>query len=206
MIKLSMLIATTEMRKDLFNTLIKEFERQIKEYNLEDKVEIVFDATGKELPLGKKRQLLLNRAKGKFIVFMDDDDFPIEDYLNVIVNIIESNEDIDCIGFRIRMTTDLAKEQICDHSLKHKVEGWQTNKKGFDYIRNVSMFNPVKRELALQVGFPDLRWGEDHWFADRVTQLCNKEYYVESKPYMFWYRFSTAESAATKYGQHLDKK
>lgn len=205
MLKLSILIATTDQRKELFNTLFAEFTKQVTENQLEDKVEVLFDNTGKELPLGTKRQYLLEKAQGEFIVFMDDDDWPIPTYVKTIVDIIENNN-VDCIGFKIRMTTNLRNEQVCDHSLRHKNEGWMNKQKGFDYIRNVTMFNPVRRLLALEAGFPDLRWGEDHWFADRVTPLCKSEFYVEDKPYMFWYRFSNAESNATKYGHHLDKK
>jgi glycosyltransferase involved in cell wall biosynthesis len=195
---LSILIATTVDRRDVFYPLLDEFERQVKEHKLEDKVEICYMEDNKELTIGSKRNNLINMSRGEWIVFFDSDDMPIDYYVPLIVQKLEEHRP-DCIGFKIKMTTNGEKPQICDHSLRHAAEGWQTNKKGFDYIRNVTHFNPVRRSYAIRVGFPEVRYGEDKVYSDKITKLCKTEYYLDI-PYLFEYRYSNAVEHNKKYG------
>lgn len=202
--KLSILIATTVERKDLFIQLLLNFHKQLQDKNLISKVEVLFDETGKEMSIGEKRQKLLERASGEYIVFFDDDDEPIGTYIETIVTALEQNPGIDCLGFKIKMTTNGQNIQMCEHSLKHKE--WKTvNQSNLTYLRNVTHFNPVKRELALQAGFPNLRFGEDKVYSDKVSKLCRKEYYLDI-PYLFHYRYSNKVAHNEKYGINNDSK
>ena len=198
MIVLSILIATVVEREHSFYELLKELNKQIEEHNLNDKVEICYISDNKELTIGSKRNGLLSMARGQYITFLDDDDMINEYYVPIIVKKLEDDQP-DCIGFSIRMTTNGENEQICDHSLRHKKEGWQTAKKGFDYIRNVTHFNPIKAHIAKSVGFPEVRYGEDKVYSDAVTKLCFKESYVEGI-YMIDYRYSNKQEHKAKYG------
>lgn len=197
MIVLSVLIATIKEREASFNLLRDELERQLEEYNLEDKVEVVFYQDNKEASIGYKRNCLLNMAKGEYITFIDDDDMINEYYLPLIVQKLEQDKP-DCIGFKLKMTTNGENPQVCDHSLRHKKEGWQDNQKGFDYIRAVTHFNPVKRKLALKVGFPEIRYAEDKPYSDKITQLCFKETYIDA--FMIYYQYSNKIPHDKKYG------
>jgi hypothetical protein len=223
---LSILIATTKDRRFMFNNLCQEFYRQIDLAGLAGKgleewyvkvtgvntdgteseaiaharythgslVELIFKEDNKEMSIGEKRQLLLEQAKGEYIVFFDSDDFPKDNYVTSIVKAIEQKP--DCIGFKIAMLTNGKNPQTCCHSLKYKQ--WKNNTDGFDYVRSVTIFNPVKRDLALQVGFKSIRYGEDKDYSDRLTPICNKEIYLND--FLFEYRYSTAIPHAEKYG------
>lgn len=195
---LSILIATTTERESQFKDLIMLFLLQI-DSQFEEKVEIIAMQDNKEISIGRKRQLLLEQAKGKFIVFFDDDDFPYSFYVKTIVSVIQNNPDIDCIGLVIDMTTDLQNHQTCFHSLQNKEwrDGFKVQDK-YDYYRNVTHFNPVRRDLALQVGFPDLRFGEDKDYSDRISLLCKKEYMIDMP--LWHYKFSTNQKHNEKYG------
>ena len=188
-IKLSILIATTLDRAALFDRLYTEFIRQ-----KTDDVEILFAQDNKEMSIGSKRQLLLTMAKGDYIVFFDSDDWPMPFYVGEILRALKTNP--DCVGFLIHMTTNGKKPQVCCHSLRFKV--WAEKKSGYDYVRSPGHFNPIKRDIALRVGFGDKRYGEDHDYSRRVTPLLKTEVFINKK--LFHYRYSNKENFKKKYG------
>jgi len=163
-------------------------------FNHPDIVEVLFEEDEKQMSVGAKSQKLLERSNGKYVVRFDSDDRPKPYYVEEIIKAIESNP--DCVGFKIAMTTNGEKPEICCHSLKYKV--WAENVDGYNYVRNVTHFNPVKREIALQVGFKDIRFGEDKDYSDRITPLCKTEVFIDK--FMFDYRYSNAMNHNEKYG------
>lgn len=196
---LSILIATVDERKDKFNSLMEEFIIQkTKLYPFSDLVEIHYLSDNKEMSIGAKRNKLLKMATGRFIVFFDDDDMPYSYYIYNIVKSIILNPDIDCIGMIIEMTTDGDNYKKCFHSLQNKE--WRDGKEGeqYNYYRNITHFNPVRRDLAIQVGFPDMRFGEDKEYSDKISRLCAVEHLIPVP--MFHYQYTTGQSHNEKYG------
>lgn len=221
---LSILIATTKDRRLMFNGLCQELYNQIElnghagigieewyvkvptkkedgstgegiakaRYRHKPSIEILFEEDEKQMSIGAKRQKLLERAKGEYIVYFDSDDYPKPNYIKDIAKALEVKP--DCLGFKIEMTTNGKNKQTCIHSLSYK--NW--HEKGGVYYRNVTHFNPVKRELALQVGFKDLRFGEDKDYSDRLTLLCHKEIFIDE--FLFEYRYTTGMTHKEKYG------
>lgn len=191
---LSILIATTICRRELFKKLWLEFFLQTKDLP----VEVLYEEDNKTISVGAKRQKLLERAKGEYIVFFDSDDWPMPNYVSEMLEALERKP--DCVGFLIYMTTNGKRPQVCCHSLQYPV--WKGDGKikidGYDYVRNVTHFNCVRRDLALQVGFKDLRFGEDKIYSDAVTKLCETEVFINKK--LFHYRYSTAVPFKKKYG------
>jgi hypothetical protein len=187
---LSILIATTLDRRPMFEKLYKEFQRQSEGLS----VEILYEEDNKEISIGAKRQKLLSRATGLYIVFFDSDDLPFSYYVSMILKALE--EKPDCVGFLIHMTTNNSRPQTCCHSLKYKV--WAEKVDGYDYVRNVTHFNPVRRALAVMVGFEDMRFGEDKRYSDRVTKLCKTEVFINKR--LFHYRYSNEMNHKKKYG------
>lgn len=192
--KLSILICTTIDRKEMFSTLYAEMFRQAHG----KPVEILYLEDNKEISVGAKRQKLLEMSKGEYIVYFDSDDFPSPTYVDDILLAISPGylqPAPDCVGFMIHMTTNGVKPQTCCHSLKYKE--WAKNVHGYDYVRNVTIFNPVKRQLAIQVGFKDMRFGEDKDYSDRLTPLCKTEKFINKK--LFHYRY-TIQDHNERYG------
>lgn len=186
--KLSILICTTIDRKEMFSTLYAEMFRQ----SNGKPVEILYLEDNKEISVGAKRQKLLEMAKGEYIVYFDSDDFPSPSYVDDILEALSpefGQEAPDCVGFMIHMTTNGARPQTCCHSLKYK--RWANNVDHFDYVRGVTHFNPVKREIALKVGFEDMRFGEDKIYSDKITPLCKTEKFIPKK--LFHYRYTKTD-------------
>lgn len=185
---LSILICTIPERETMFNELMNSFKAQLNE-----NVEVLYEPSPRgSVTIGEKRQILLNRSNGDYIVYFDDDDKPSPYYVDEILKALESKP--DCVGFKIMMTTDGSNPETCIHSLSNEV--WE--KKNGIYLRNVTHFNPVKRELALQVGFKSISFGEDKEYSDRITPLCKKEVFIDK--YLFDYRYTTTTPHKVKYG------
>lgn len=157
-----------------------------------DTVELVYIEDEKEMSIGAKRQKLLEKAKGEYIVFFDSDDYPKPNYVTEIMTALERGP--DCVGFKIAMTTNGTNPQTCVHSLLNPV--WEF--KGGEYLRNVTHFNPVRLVLALKAGFKDIRFGEDKDYSDRVSKLCKHEVFIDK--FLFDYRYSDKVEHNQKYG------
>jgi hypothetical protein len=193
---LSILIPTVIQRAQAFDELW--FELTTQRDNNPD-VELLFDQDNKEVSIGAKRQRLLERAQGEYVVYVDDDDKVYKHFTSATLKALESKP--DCVGYVIDMTTDGRNPQTCIHSLQYPE--WSngpvmTPSYGMAYHRNVTHRNPVKRSIGLQVGFPDLRFGEDKVYSDGVTALCKTEVFIPEP--IFHYRYSTAEKHNKKYG------
>lgn len=194
--KLGVLIATVEERKEQFDILQSKFSYQSENID----VILISDCDNKEKSIGKKRQNLLEAAKNmncEWIVFFDDDDLPSENYIQLILDTINSNPDIDCIGINGTMTTNGSNPQTWCHVLG---EIWRdgSSRDKFTYYRPIIHFNPVKLELALKAGFKDMRYGEDRDYSDRLNPLLKKMAYIEQP--LFHYNYSNKIEHKKKYG------
>lgn len=190
MILLSILVCTVLERNKQFKELKAEFEWQIGDLP----IEFLYEQDNKQISVGAKRQKLLERSRGKYVVYFDDDDWPEVYYVSEIVAALETEP--DCLGYLIKMTTNGEREQVCCHSLRYPE--WKEKVDGYDYVRNVSHFNVCKRDLAIQVGFQDKRFGEDKIYSDAVTKLCKTEVFIDK--FMFHYRYSNRQTYRKKYG------
>jgi len=180
---LSILICSLQSRHHQLESLLKEllFQR-----NDNEQVEILTEVDNREISTGAKRNKLLQRAAGKYIIFIDDDDWPEPCYISELLKACES--DADCFAINGYITTN-----------GHNRINWRLSKNYANitisenghavYLRTTNHITAVKRDIALQVGFPDKSNAEDKWYSDRVAPLCKTEY--EITPCMYHYRFTT---------------
>lgn len=189
--KLSILICHIPERREMLNLLLDEFQKQSR-----PGVEVLVDPRRKgECSVGTKRQALLEKSMGEWIVFFDDDDWPNTNYINLI---FDHMGDYDCMGINGTMTTNGGMQQTWCHSLGYDWSDGSAPVDGWDYVRPIIHFNPVLREKALLVGFNDLRFGEDRDYSDRLNKLLYKENFIEEP--LFHYRYSNQTPHHVKYG------
>lgn len=191
--KLSILICTIEGREDKFETLLTSIKKQML-LDYVGKVELLKKIDNKEISVGEKRQYLLNRAEGDYIVYIDDDDAVADDYISSILKAIEQNP--DCIGFKIECNMEGTKHKAIASNI---YDDWCENIDGFKYCRTIYHKTPVKREIALQIGFKDMRFGEDYDYSKRLKQskLLKTEVFIDKYLYFYNYKY---ENPNTKYG------
>ncbi len=188
--KLSILIRTIVGREDKFNMLFHRLQCQS---YAENEVEFLIEKDNKELSTGLKAQKLLERAKGKYVVFIDDDDMVHIEYIPKILAAIKNKP--DCIGFLVECHNLPGRMA----AVSNRFEKWESNKYGFDYVRTIHHLCPIKREIALQIGYKDIRCGEDADYSLRLKQsgLLKTEEFINEVMYHYLY---VPAPANTKYG------
>ena len=188
--KLSILICSLENRKSMLEKLLAVLESQ----KTED-VEILINIDNKEKTVGRKRNELLLSAKGDYIAFVDDDDLVSNNYVSKILEAIK--ESPDCVGIEGTFFIEGdPKIRNLFHSLKYKQ--WSSDKT--NYYRYPNHLNPVKRTIALQVGFKDINAGEDGDYSDKLLPFLKVEKYICEPIYYYYYSPTGSETNIRKNG------
>jgi len=185
---LTIMLPTTVDRRKCFYSLLEKVLKQINDLGMQQFVEILIDEDNKEKSIGKKRQDLLERASGIFVVGIDSDDFIADTYIEDIVNVINSNPNVDHIGFLENCWID-GQESKSIFSIRH--HKWDENTDGYDHVRCANPKSVIRRTKALEVGFEDSRYGEDRVFSEKVTPLLLSEVFIEKELYL--YRYNSSE-------------
>jgi len=179
---LSVLICTLPKRKAMFYNLLQNLEAQIRSNKFVDEVEIL-SMDDVDMTTGHKRNLLLEKAQGDFIVFIDDDDEVDLSYLELIVNCIKNNPHIDCIGIKGIISFDGGKIKPWSISIKHK--HWHETP--HEYFRTPNHISPVKREIAVEAKFPNITYGEDLEYSKRIFPMLKSEATIDKAIYHYKY-------------------
>ncbi len=176
---LSILIPTLPARIEMLSMLMQRLNKQIIDFGLIDRVQILTLCDTKEYSVGKKRNMLLEMSCGKYVCFIDDDDQISDKYLFEIMRATQSNPDV--ITF-------------CGEYIEHQTQFFSISKV---HRQNYSDSNgiyrlpnhlcPVKREIALQSMFTDKNFGEDSDYAERINTLIQSEFHIKEKLYYYLY-------------------
>ena len=197
---LSILIPSLHQRQRTLAALLKELHAQI--FALENpwQVEIHIALDSGEKAVGEKRGQLLQQARGQYIAFIDDDDMVAKTYIGDILHAIKQTPPADCVVFAGRLEVDGVYAGPFDYSLAHQTY----YQRGNQYFRTPNHLCPVKRELALQVGFKAINCGEDTDYARRLYPLLHSETSIpdpehpENRKCLYVYRFSPTGTATQK--------
>lgn len=186
---LSILICTIPGREAQFARIMAQLDAQTQG----KPVEVLTDGRDKSTPVGSKRQALLERATGAYVCYIDDDDTVSDDYIDAILSAASHNP--DAIGFKT-LCHGIPKGQTSTaaNSIRFK---WAENFAGYRYVRSILHLNPVKREIALQVGFKDKRHGEDHDYSKGLVGKLKSEIFIDRHLYNYLY---VEQPAHIKYG------
>jgi len=176
---LSVLICTISSRNELFVKLLNRLTLLKQSTNLS--IEVLYDSSG-NISIGKKRNLLMNRALGTYCCFIDDDDNVTDDYFKVIEN---SGLVYDCISLNGMRYSNGSRDRPFYHSLKYTK--WSTDENG--YYRNPNHLNPMKTEIAKQIRFPLINNYEDRAFSEQLLKsgLLKTEYTHDKLQYLYFF-------------------
>jgi hypothetical protein len=100
----SILIPSLVERLPVFTPKLEGLYKQIKDNNLEEKVEIIVMTDNRTMKLSEKRNTMQKLARGKYFTHLDDDDNFTDDYCKKVVEHIEDiptfrNDYPDIIGY-----------------------------------------------------------------------------------------------------------
>jgi hypothetical protein len=133
-----------------------------------------------EHPYGNKTQDLVSSSRASWVSCIDDDDMVAPDFVSRVMAALET--DPDYVGFPVRWTRDGALQVHVEHSLRHG--GWQDTA---DMLkRDITQFNPIRRELALlgtwAGGYEaERRWAE----AVRASGKAVTETWIDEPVYYY---------------------
>lgn len=176
--KLTIAIPTVKGRERQFAKLYSFLDKQ-----RTSEVEIIYELDNKELSIGTKRDILYNRAQGVYTVQVDDDDTVCEDYVPTILNNIKDFP--DCVGYYEHCTID-GQHKRSEISLR--LNSWETfspARSGVDYFRTPYFKVPILTTICKEVGVKDMRFGEDHDFAQRIFNKLRNCKFIDK--YMYYY-------------------
>jgi glycosyltransferase involved in cell wall biosynthesis len=184
---LSILVPSTFDRKEMLDGLLADLGSQIYICGANDRVEILTEVDNGEMSTGAKRNLLLQRAKGEYVAFVDSDDEVSEWYVLEILKAVINRP--DAVGLNGTMTTNGSNEQkwFISKDLPYRT---CRDAEGVEYFeRYNNHLSPVRRIIALQIGFPDQYTFEDFHYAQRLreSKLIQTEVVI-AKP-LYHYRF-----------------
>jgi len=185
--KLSILICTIPKRKSQLDGLLESLNLQISQSLLEKEVEIIFDSD-ENISIGVKRNLLLSKARGEYLCFIDDDDAVADYYIEELFKAIDSKR--DCASLKGVITWDGENPQVFEHSLKYKEYKNDLRYQEVVYERYPNHLNCMKSSIAKQISFTDKNHSEDTDFADQLFKsgLITSEYYIDK--ILYYYRYA----------------
>ena len=140
--------------------------------------------------IGQYRQQLLDNVDTPYICFIDADDEVNPSYFKEVFKGIEQGA--DAIGFTGLITTDGKNPHTFEHSCRYDKWFDKRIKGRVFYYRPINHLNPIKTEIARQIGYNDLKHGEDYDYSLRLAKsgLINHEdeYFIHGQP-MYYYRY-----------------
>lgn len=140
-----------------------------------------------EKSIGEYRQIMLDQVDTKYIVFIDADDRIHPDYFKHVMKGME--KDVDAIGFKGEITTNGQRPHIFIHSTKYKKWADERHGSKITYTRPINHLNPVKTDIARQIGYNKLKHGEDLDYSMRLSQsgLIKSEHFIDQVIYYYLY-------------------
>ena len=173
--RLSILTATMHERNGVFRNLAKVLKAQST-----PEVEMLAICDNGELSIGAKRNQLLEAAKGDYVCFVDDDDMISPFYIRGILTAIQDNP--DCVGIEGIITMNKIGPKKFVHSLQY-TDWFEEND---IYYRCPNHLNPIKREIALDIKFPETSWQEDQDFSMRLKGKLKTEVFIRGPIYFYY--------------------
>ena len=180
---LTLLIPTIADRREMFENIYSILKTQILKNQNKNKIEILVDNSNNTI--GAKRNNLLEKSKGEYIAFIDDDDEVSSDYIDTLINAIKSKP--DCVSLRGVITWNGSNPELFEHSVKYSAYATTTNE--IKYERFPNHLNCIKSSIAKQFKFKEINFGEDTDWATQIFQsgLLKKEVYIDKVLYHYKY-------------------
>ena len=197
MIDLSVLICSTHTRYKTFGPRIQDqvwgqFEALPEKY--QKRIEILMLTDNKRMMLGRKRNLMVDIAQGRYVLFLDDDDRIEPDMFRTVLDSTDS--DADVITFLVSVSLNGEPPMICRYSKDFPCD--RNTDDGYERLPNHICC--VKRDLAAQVDFPSIAYGEDSGYSKLLQPLLRTEHAIDRV--LYHYDYSTQTTEAQEHHRH----
>ena len=176
---------TLRERASLRAPLVKKIQDQVTA--LGGLAELILFEDDRQFTTGHKRNVLLTKAGGKFVSFVDDDDDVSDWYVRDIVDTIIQHPDLDVIGMWgiIEWLNEGGRKNTFIHSLV--CGDWAFS--GDIYYRPPNHLNPIRAEIVRSLAYEDKTISEDFSWSTSMQRLglLKYEVFLGGKP-LYHYR------------------
>lgn len=183
MIRLSILICTIPEREKYRKLLDAELNRQIDELGVRGQVEIIYaeEPRGSK-SVGFKRNDNVYKALGLYVIHIDDDDFPANNYLSKIWEAMKSDADIITFNMNYYESGKYVRKYIINRFIG---ESFTES----EYIIDRIFFHlcAIKRDIANKVKFPDANFQEDLAYSYEIKPLLKTEHRINECLYNYYF-------------------
>lgn len=162
---------------------------KLTKYKMNTSLNIKLMKNEKNIGAGGTRNIGLSICIGKYVMFIDADDYIEEDCLEILNNILQNNSKIDCICFDYYRTSEeykiIDKNAMINTKIKNDIITTSEvlkNVKGCTcgklYLLDIINNNNIK--------FADLIRNEDMPFTKIAVSYCKNIYYYNEKPLYYY--------------------
>lgn len=186
----------------LIPSIPSRFERAVKLYNeiLAEceglDIEVLMLTDNRKRTIGEKREALKNLSKGKYFMFVDDDD----SLLNVTEIYDAAEKNVDVITFKQRCFNNDGSKFIVTFGLNNPIEH---NTDGERYLDCKRPPFPACAwsERFREIPYPDINYAEDDIWVSRVLPNAISEHHIDMvlHSYNFHPNITEASTESNKY-------
>jgi len=170
--------------------LYQSLQAQIGSYSKGYDIHLMKHPNRGEKTIGEIRQMMLQHVTTPYIAFIDADDRIHQNYFKEVFKGIEQGA--KGIGFKGQITTNGTRPHEFIHSMKY--DKWHDKIVGRQrvYYRPLNHLNPIRTDIALQIGYTALRHGEDLSYSTRLVESGlikeSEEYFINDIMYYYLYK------------------
>jgi hypothetical protein len=177
----TVLIPTIPGREQSLQRLLGSIHEKVQRICPALRIEIGLGFDNKEKSIGRKRQDLVQSAKGKYVSFIDDDDEITDMYIEDVAHTIQHTIPV----MRLR-------GQIGQYTFTHSLQNRLTDPMARDgvFLRPPNHLNPMMSDVAKLISYRDSTRGEDLDWTIRMakTGFLTHEYASDDSRIHYIYR------------------
>lgn len=193
-VALTVLVPSVSTRRKTFgpaitDALFSQHEKLTPDQQRRVEILIITDA-GRSggMVVGDKRNAMVRMARGEYVVFVDDDDRVVDDYLLTLLD--ATTHGADCITFNLMCALNGAAPKLCRYSLDYTKDHNAPD----HYQRLPNHITAVRRTLMLACPFPSKQFGEDADYAVRLRPSLKTQHRIDRVLYHYDFSDKTSET------------
>ena len=191
-ILLTILVPTVPSRIEYFYPkIMKQLLSQTEKYT---NIELIAFFDNKKRTIGKKRGEMLNLAQGKYVTFIDDDDRISDDYVDEIMNAINTNADIDCIVYNVICCVNNSTiKKLCKYGIEFE---YGDINNGLEWRGKPAHTMVWKTAIAKNYKYSNMHNGEDTDWVKRAYLDIKTQHRIDKVLYYYDANYSTTSETA----------